>query len=303
MRLSTYLQRHGQVFFGTLGRMASEPLANLLTIAVIAIAIALPTLFYLLVENISRAGLDWDGRAQISVFLKTDMDAEQAVEFGQSIMARPMIDDIEFISPDQAMQSFQASSGFGELLQQLDENPIPPLLVVFPDQGVDLTALQQLVASLQQLPQVDNASYDQLWLQRLNSILDLVRYCVIIRACMMSLGVLLVVSNTVRLSITTRHREIEIIEQVGGTHGFIRRPFLYLGVLQSVFGCIVATGLVWLVFYLVAKPVAELSRLYQSEFSLQGLDGWLIMLLILIVAMLGWLAAWIAVSRHLSNLQ
>ncbi len=303
MPLRGYFLRHGQVLLGTIGKMVRNPVPQLFTILVIAIAIALPAVLYMAVSNLSYIGEEWDGRVQISVFLKQEMTSNEAIEFGEALLMRPVIDDIEFISPDEAMHSFQASSGFGDLLDQLDDNPIPPLLVVFPDVAVNASEIEQLTDSLRKLPEVDNASFDQLWLQRLQSILKLIRYIIIILACMMSLGVLLIVSNTVRLSISERKREVEIIDQIGGTHAFIRRPFLYLGMLQSVSGCLLAILLVEAVYFLVKGPVNDLSALYESSFILKGIDWSMSMVLILLAAVLGWCAAWISVSRHFARIQ
>jgi len=261
--LKVWLVRHLQVLFETLGRLWQTPVASLMTTLVIAIAIALPLVLYQIVLSVDRLSAGWQGAPQISVFLKAET-AEGAVdplEAGQTLLQNPKVEDVQYISPEEGLLAFSEISGFQSAIEALPENPLPPLLVVFPATGNDNVASNELASQLAELPFVDTAVYDQQWLYRLTAMVNVVKRAVIVLALLMGAGILLVISNTVRLGITNRASEIEIIDQVGGTKSFIRRPFLYIGAIQCLFGALLAWLITSLTLYLLVKPVARLADL------------------------------------------
>ena len=302
----TWALRHLQVLFDTLGRMWNAPLPTLMTVTMLAIAIALPLVLHKVVDSLAGSAGQWRERPQISLFLNIpadDSDLDQkAVEFGRKLLQNPAIDDIEYISPAEAIAEFKRVSGFGEALDNLPENPLPPLLVVYPEPAQEVAQLEQLAAQLAALEQVDSASFDQLWLRRLTAILNLFERGVVVLSVLMAAGVILIIGNTVRLGIASRAAEIEIIDQVGGTRAFIRRPFLYLGVLQGLFGALFACVIGNVGLYLLSKPVETLAALYESSFRVGWFGFSLMAWVALSAAFLGWLAARVTVDRRLAGL-
>ncbi len=140
---------------------------------------------------------------------------------------------------------------------------------------------------------------DTLWLQRFQAILDLIQAGILLLGGLLGMGVLLIVGNTIRLEILNRRIEIEIMELVGATAAFIRRPFLYAGAWYGMLGGLTAWLLVTLAILMLQGPVSRLASLYSSEFLLSGL-GPLAMLIILVGSiLLGLIGSWIAVNRHL----
>ncbi len=125
----------------------------------------------------------------------------------------------------------------------------------------------------------------------------------LVLATLLGLAVLLIIGNTIRLEIQNRHAEIEITKLIGATNGFIRRPFLYTGLWYGLFGGIIAWLLVAISILLISGPVAQLAMLYQSAFDLSSLDITTTLLLLSGSAGLGLLGSWIAVGRHLSEIE
>ena len=299
----TYLLRHLQVLFDTLGRMWKTPLPTLMTVTMLGIAMALPLVLHKVADSLAATTGQWSHRPQVSLFLNIPpgdraMD-DQAVAFGRRLLQIPAIDDIQYISPGDAIAEFKRVSGFGAALDHLPENPLPPLLVVYPDPGQDVAQIQQLVAQLAALDEVDSASFDQLWLQRLGAILALFKRGVAVLSVLMAVGVILIISNTVRLGVAGRAGEIEIIDQVGGTRAFIRRPFLYFGALQGLLGALLACVISTAGLYLLGKPVATLAALYESSFRIEWLGLSLSAGVVLCAAVLGWLVARVTVDLRL----
>lgn len=294
----TYLLRHAQVLLAALGQLARAPLATTLTLAAIGITLALPSGLYVMLNNLERLSAGWERSAQISLFLKRDVSEAGARKLAQQVRALPTVSGVDFISREAAFAEFKRDSGFGAALNTLDSNPLPAVLIVRPAAS-DPIAVETLVTSLARLPGVDLAQLDIEWLRRLASLLQLAERGVLLLAVFLSLAVLLIIGNTIRLVVVTRQTEIEIVQLVGGTPAFIRRPFLYTGLLQGLFGGLLAWLLVDVSLLFLNGPAQELAGLYGSGFGLNGLGFGAGVTLALGGAALGWAGARMAVGQQL----
>jgi cell division transport system permease protein len=299
-----YFVRHVQVALNSLGRLYRAPLASLMTVAVIGIALALPSGLYLLTGNLQKLGTQWDGGANLSLFLNQSVNITQARTLQNKLAKWPEIDSLQLITPEQALAEFRELSGFGEALDLLDNNPLPSVLAVKPAASHSTAqAADDLTWKLRALPEVDLAQLDLQWVKRFNTIVEIVRRTIWVMAALLGLAVLLIVGNTIRLEIQNRREEIEITKLIGATNGFIRRPFLYAGLWYGVFGALVGSLLVELALLQLLDPVRRLAGLYQSSFRLEVLASSELLYLLLGGACLGLLGAWVAVGRHLSAIE
>jgi len=298
----TYLLRHAQVALSSLGRLYRAPLASLMTAAVIGIALALPSGLYLLTSNLQRLSTQWDGGANLSLFLRHDITIGQAKALAEKLRTWSEIEALQLITPQQALSEFRELSGFGSTLDALDENPLPAVLAVKPV-AADADSAASLLKRLQQLPEVELAQLDLQWVRRFNAIVDIVRRSIWVMATLLGLAVLLITGNTIRLEIQNRREEIEITKLIGATGAFIRRPFLYSGLWYGLSGALLAAALVELAFLQLDSPVRQLAGLYQSGFSLRMLSLSEAFDLLLGGAVLGLLGAWLAVGRHLAAIE
>ena len=299
-----YIARHMQVMLATLGEMIRSPMSNLMTIAVMGIALALPTGLHVILKNVQQVTAQWDGAAQISLFMKSSVTDKQADQLAKILQQRQDVKSVTRITRREALEEFRKNSGFGEALEALEENPFPAVIVVFPtEQSDNLPTVQSMLASFKQRPEVELAQLDMQWLKRLYAIMDFGRRGIWVLAAMLSLSVLLVVGNTIRLAIQNRRDEIEIIKLIGGTDAFIRRPFLYTGFWYGLSGGILSWLLVTLSIWLLSGPVTQLATLYDSNYSLSSLDFSGSMILLGVSILLGLAGSWIAVSRHLGAIE
>ena len=302
--LRVYLLRHLQVFFYSLGVLSRSPFATLMTAAVIGIALALPSGLHVVLQNAQQLSGGWDGAAQISLFLKRAVPNEEANRLARQIQKLPEVASVNYISRSEALQEFQRLSGFGDALEALKENPLPSVLVIHPTANASTPeATAKLLQRLQAYPPVDVAQLDMQWVKRLYVIMELVRRGVVVLAALLALAVLLVVGNTIRLAIQNRRDEIVVMKLIGGTDGFIRRPFLYTGFWYGLFGGVLAWLLVSLSMSILRDPVERLTGLYQSQFELSGLDVATTGMLIGTSILLGLAGSWLAVGRHLRDIE
>ena len=300
----TWLARHAQVALDSLGRLTRQPLATLMTASVIGIALALPASLYLLLDNMDRLSGAWDGQASLSVFLKDPVSVADADELAKRIRNWPEITEVTLVTPEQALEEFRQGSGFADVLDTLDENPLPAVLLVLPaPEHTNPQSAATLQGRLQALPETEQAQLDLQWVQRLTAILALAQRGVLLISGLLALAVLLVVGNTIRLEIQNRHAEIVVTKLIGATDGFIRRQFLYSGMWYGVIGALLAWLLVEAGFWLLASPVRQLADLYQSSFELQTLPFQLLLVLLTGSVLLGLFGSWLAVGRHLGAIE
>lgn len=304
INLINWLLRHLQVSLSSLGRLSRDPLNTLMTGAVIGIAIALPAGLFTLIQNIETLSADWDGTANISLFLKQETSEKTAQALAKRLKIQPAISNIRYISAKEALQEFRDQSGFGAALDLLSENPLPPVLLIKPslsNRNPDQAAA--LAKELGSLPEADFAQVDLQWVRRLQAITETAERAILVLASLLSTAVLLIIGNTIRLEIQNRHAEIEITRLVGATDAFIRRPFLYDGLWYGLVGAIIALILVVISTWLLQGPIARLAGLYQSSFDLASLSPRMLLLIILGSPLLGLTGAWIAVGRHLQAIE
>ena len=284
-------------------RVLDNPVSSAMTWLVIGIALALPSGLNVALDNISQLSASWDSPAQISLFLHDEVSDQRARELQSELSARADVSVSRFVSREEALEEFRSLSGFADVLSSLQANPLPHLIVVAPAQDSDQLAAAGLRAELEAYPDVAQAVLDMEWLQRLNSLMMLGRRLVWAVAGLLILGVLLILGNTIRLAIESRREEIVIVKLVGGSNAFVRRPFLYTGLWYGVGGGLFAGLLVGASLWFLQDTVAELARLYQSDFRLRGLGIMGGLNLIILGGMLGLAGAWLAVSRHLADIQ
>ncbi len=301
--MRNYFLRHAQVFFYSLGQLARTPFASLMTIAVIGIALALPSGLYVLIDNVQRVSGGFDSSARISVFLKKSISDSRAEHWTGRVRKIPGVATAQYISPKEALDEFKRLSGFGDAVDTLD-NPLPGVVLVTPSLSqANEQSLKALVERLKKSSEVDQVQLDFQWVQRLNALLDIARRAATLLAVVLAASVLLIIGNTIRLAVYNRRDEIEVIKLIGGTNAFIRRPFLYSGALQGLFGAMAAWLLIMVSLTLVGGPVADLAGLYGSDFRVRGLNFVAAGALLLAGCLLGWLGSRIAVGRHLSEIE
>jgi len=297
--MKTWLLRHAQVLIGSFGQLTRAPLASALTLLVTGITLALPAGLYVAVSNLERLSAGIGRGGQISVFLKRDLGNASALKLLQQARTLPGVRDVDYISRDEALQEFRKFSGFGKALDSLSGNPLPAVLIVHPESAATPADIESLQATLARQPGVDLAELDLAWVKRLQAILELGSHAVLLLALLLSAAVLLIIANTIRMAVLSRRDEIDVVQLVGGTPAFIRRPFLYAGLLQGLLGGFTAWLLVEASLLWLSGPARELAELYGSPFRISGLGFVNGLILVACGGLLGWLGSRLAVDWQL----
>lgn len=285
-------------------RVRHYPFSSAMTVLVMTIALALPMGLSVLIGQVKQLGVNWQEAAQISVYLADDVSAEKQQSLTEQIRQLAGVAQAQLLDKDLALAEFQQHAGMGDALLQLDYNPLPSVIVVTPlsiDGGA--AALEPLRDRLAAIDGVEQVQIDLLWVERLAAILAMFERFAGGLGVLLIIALLLVMANTIRLAIESRRDEILVIKLVGGTDAFVRRPFLYIGVLYGLLAgvlawVLLALGLAWL-----NVTVERVASLYQSDFALFGMpftDG---VALVFGSMVLGLAGAWLAVGQHVRAIE
>ncbi len=289
-----WLDQHLYSVVSSLGRAVRRPWATLLTVGVMAVAFALPLGLWLALQNVGYFAGDVQQSREIDLFLTPETPVARAQALAETLRARDDVASVELRTPDQGLADFRQRSGLADSLDLLDGNPLPALLVVVPE-GDEA----RLVAALEALPETDLLQHDAAWRERLTGWMGFGERLTWVLAALFGLGALLVVGNTVRLDIQSRREEIGVLQLLGASDGFIRRPFVYLGAWYGLAAGALALGLLTLAALALRDPLAALARSYGSPFALSGLDPLGAALVVLAATIVGWLGAWLVTGHFL----
>jgi cell division transport system permease protein len=304
MNVQAYFARHAQTLLGSLGRIVSHPFATLMTMGVIAVALALPLFLNLLLTNVRTATGNWNQAFDLSVYMDKRASAVRTASVAKQLRQRDDVAAVRVITADQALAEFRNDSGFGKALDALSDNPLPDTLIVTPTVGKSTPeGTAALKAAIAAMADVQTVQLDTEWVKRLHAMLDIVRRVVLLTGGLLGAGVVLIVGNTIRLDILNRRTEIEVMKLVGASDGFARRPFLYGGIWYGLGGGLMALILVAVAVAVLDRPVESLAKLYGSQLRLQGLGVIAGIELLGVAAGLAWLGSWLAATRHIRGIE
>ncbi|MXP50081.1 cell division protein FtsX [Pantoea sp. Eser] len=285
---------------GTLSDMWRQPLATLLTVMVIAISLTLPSVCYMVWKNISQAATQWYPAPQLTVYLDKALDDTAAENVVAQLKQVDGVDNVNYLTREEALNEFRNWSGFGGAMDMLEQNPLPAVAIITPKLNFQNSdTMQSLRDRVTKVQGVDELRMDDSWFARLAALTGLVGQIASMIGVLMIAAVFLVIGNSVRLSIFARRDTINVQKLIGATDGFILRPFLYGGALLGFSGAVLSLVLSEVLVLRLQSVVAHVATVFGTTFSLEGFSRDEALLLLLIAAIIGWVAAWLATVQHL----
>ena len=301
-RVTAWREQHAHSFLSSLARLGARPWATALTVLVMAVALALPLLLHVLINNAQSLSSGLREAREITVFLKPGADIQQSKAFVAELQRDAQVLDTVLRTPEQGLAEFRQLSGFANALDLLTDNPLPVVLVITPRVNEGEGEGEQTLRLLTQLKadaRVDMVQYDATWRQRLGAILGFGERVVHALMALLAVATLLIVGNTVRMDIQGRAEEIAVMQLIGAGNGFVRRPFLYAGLWYGILGGVCAVLVVAAIELALRAPLHQLLSSYANRFTLHGFSARDALVVILASATLGWLGAWIVTTRYL----
>lgn len=296
-----WMRHHKHAFGAALHRLRIQAFTALLTALAMGVAISLPSGLYLGLENLGRVAGELPARPEISLFLDAGASAEQR----QAIAARlkqPDIAQARFVPKDEALAALSASQDLADITAGLTENPLPDAWIVRP-QATSRDALVRISDGLGKMPGIAETHLDSQWAERLQAALAIGRTGVWLLAGLFAIALVAISGNAIRAQVLARRDEILVSRLIGATDRHIRRPFLYLGALQGLFGGLAAGGVLGVAGTILREPVEHLAVLYGSMFHLLPPEGTEIAVVLGLATLFGWLGAWLSVTRSLHQVE
>lgn len=297
-----WLAIHARAAGGTVRRLVRAPLATLLNVIVLAVALALPAGLYLALVNVQQAVRTASPEPQLTVFMTVEAKRAEVAEVENLLKRHSQVAAVRHIPRDKALEELKRASGMAGIAEGLQGNPLPDAFVVSArDPAPD--ALARLRVELAAYPRVALVQLDTEWARRLDAVLRLARIALLVLATVLALALVAVTFNTIRLQILTQREEIEVASLIGATAAFIRRPFLYYGAALGLLGGAAACGVVWIAMAVLNSALLDLAYLYGAQWQLRYLAPADVASVLAFAAGLGWLGAWLSVARHLAAMR
>lgn len=299
--MKSWISHHRHSLVESLRRLGGAPLANLFNVLVIGVALSFPLGLYLGLSNLQALSARFSGDPELGIFLAADADKADASQLEARLKAHPAVARARFVPKGEALEDLKRATGLADLVETLGRNPLPDGFVVLPKQR-DPRELAGLGREIAGWPKVAHVQLDSEWAGKLDAILRLGQGLVLLLAGLLGFALVAITFNTIRLQVLTRREEIQVSKLIGATNAFIRRPFLYFGTLQGLAGGGIGLLLLYAGPLFLNRSVAELARLYASDFRLLLLsipDG---LAVLGFSAALGWLGAWLSMARHLREI-
>lgn len=300
--LSRWFISHVRAMQFSFNEFIRTPFSNLITICVIGIALALPLGFFIVLQNLQYVDAMWDSNTPtISLYLKSDTTDAEVNAMVQQLKENKDISTVTYISPDQGLAAFEKNTSFGDAVKLFQRNPIPGVIVVSPImQDHDPQTIQTLYLALKQSPAVDIAQLDMDWVTRLFDVILIGKNLVKALSILFGFGVILIIGHTLRSSLSSHTKEIQVMKLIGATNAYIRRPLLYRGILYGLLGGVVAVSLVSLFLSQIQTPVSQLAQTYHTLFQLQTISFSAGFLVLLIASALGFISAALIITQFLN---
>jgi cell division transport system permease protein len=219
-----------------------------LSTAAIALALFVPGGFLLVTANLERLGAEWSTAAEMSIYLKDEISAEDRRAIENLLVPNDTVASHEYVSKAEALVRFKQT--FGDLagaVESIGDNPMPASFEVRLRAGTAGRAggdagggAERLAARLREMPGVADIRYDRQWLARVFTVISIIRAAGLVLGLVLTIAAALTVASVVRLSLDARRDELTIMQLVGAPRAYLQAPFVMEGLLQGGAGASVA---------------------------------------------------------------
>ena len=276
---------------------------SLLVWLLIGIALGLPAGLYLLERNLGAMSEGWQGKPGISLYFEPGTSAELISAAQKHLSRDARISDVSLVSSELALEEFKAYSGLSDVLAVIKENPLPDSIRAVLADGVEALELRLISASLEGLPGVKEVVVELTWLERVTAIMALVSRLGATLAALFGVAAILVTATSVRLAIESQLEELRVLKLVGASKAYMRRPFLYFGLIYGMGGGVVGAMLVSLTIQVIEGPLSRFIGSYGGTLGIVGLDIVFVAGMLGFGGFLGIIGALMASRQRLATLQ
>ena len=252
MKLRTF----GYYIKEALKSMRRNGLMTLASISTVALSLFILGVFTCGVMNLNNLASNLENQVKISVYLKDGLTTQQIMGVGKKLKAMPDLKNLEWVNKEEAMKRFKERLGDqAQLVDALNgNNPLPNSYILTFKNPEEVKNAAKLVSTF---PEVESAHYGQDVIEQIFKVTQVIRIGGIALIVFLAGATLFIISNTIRLTVFARRKEIAIMKYVGATNWFIRWPFLIEGMMLGFVGAAIATACVWEFYHFVTVEVEQ----------------------------------------------
>ncbi len=277
--------------------------ANLFLIIVIGITFTLPNLSYLLWKNTQQLEQQFPIRGEMTLFLKKEITEQEKTGLVNKLKSQPSVEKAFYLSPRMSLESLE-QEGIEEAIKWFSDSQLPTAIVVqLKKDHSSFNEAQLLSEQFSKLNGVEQVQFDKAFLQKISALSSLFAKIAMFCTLLMFITVVIIVASSIRAEVYSHKKQIEVMQVLGATKGFIVRPFLYKGVLFVVLGSFLGCLLSFFLLREFSKDVTAISTLFHQHFQLVNLTLSDVTIFVLISGLLGYLSANFSTLRYIRQLE
>jgi cell division transport system permease protein len=301
--LTFFFLSHVRALIYGFGQIWRRPAGNLMTIFVLAIALALPGSFFSFAHGIKQMLPPWQKAADMTVYLKDGMNGASINQLQKTIGHMQGVGKTKIITPAQGLQELSKQLPIFNVMSQLPSNPLPTVIDVAPSQQTkSLQQLQNLDQMIAKLPGVDIVQLAYQWVQQVMHLTKVLSRVAIVVGIIFALAIMLMISNTIRLTLQKDKQDIQVFRFLGASRATILRPLLYQGLWLGILAGVLAMIIMVIIGLCMIHPLNDLLQTFQIQLSATiFFNGGILMLVLAISVVLSWLGTRLSVQRAVSG--
>ncbi|GAK54560.1 cell division protein FtsX [Candidatus Moduliflexus flocculans] len=276
---------------------------NAITISMIAVSLAIFGIFLLMYVNLNRVVRHWTDTVQIIAYVENAVTPEQQTALDAQIRGIATVEDVTFVSPEQALERLKTRlSGHEDLLAGLDQNPLPASFEIrLINKARSLQGVEAVTSQLQQIPTFTDIQYGQTWLENLTTIMNMLKFLGVFLGAFLFFTVIFIISNTIKLTLYAREEELAIMKYLGATESFIKGPFLAEGIIRGFFGAGLSLLVIFSTYSLFTAMLHYSSSSLFRLTTISFLPWTIMMILVGLGSFLGWCGSLMTLRKYLKT--
>ncbi len=281
--------------------LKSNKQVGIVTITTFAIAFSIFGLFLVIFVNLNSILATWSKQVQIVVYLKDDISLEERQALEDLIPKNPDVESATFVPKELAWKNFKNDfSANADILNSLDINPLPASYNLQFKQSADrVERIREFAETLSRKPGVESLEYGEKWISRFEQFMVFLRVFLLAVGGLLSLGLIFILANTIKLSVVSRQAEIELMLLIGATHRFIKGPFLVEGMLQGFLGAVISLILLKGIHIYMKFQFLESIQSILRGGEILFISPLHSLMLISIGLFVGWIGSYISINQFL----
>lgn len=277
-------------------------MVSIVSTVIISLSILIFGLFLVIFVNFEGIIERLGRRMAVDVYLIQGIGPSRIDEISKKLSGLPDVTEIEFISAETAYNQFKQMLGpQADLLDELGENPLPASFrLTVRKESRNPDSLSRIAQNIEIIDGVDEVRYGAKWVDRFQTVITSLKAAGSVIGAILLLASVLIISNTIRLTVYSRSDEIEIMRLVGATETMIRAPFFLEGLFQGFIAGCLAVGLLWVFFKILLSKI-NLPLIFIGPSQLIFLPAWAMTILIAGGTLLGIIGSIVALARFMKR--